>query len=217
MNHPSREEWMSYLYDELTGKQHANLAAHLAVCPECKAQVAEWRGVTQELNAWNVEAKPSRSRFGQPLVRWAAAAALMIGFGFAVGRGLPGPVDVDKVRAAIEPSVRQQLRTEFAQLLRDEVEKSVSATLAASTTKTKEFLGEFAKAYEQNRADDNRAIFSALTKLDSQRVADSASLKRQLDTVAVFSETGLRETQHQLVQLANYTQPAGNPTDSPQQ
>ncbi len=38
MNHPTREEWMSYLYDELTAEEHSGLAAHLAVCPECKTR-----------------------------------------------------------------------------------------------------------------------------------------------------------------------------------
>src|SRR5436309_1782787 len=36
MNHPSREEWMSYLYDELNADQSANLQAHLHTCPDCK-------------------------------------------------------------------------------------------------------------------------------------------------------------------------------------
>jgi len=216
MNHPTRDEWMSYLYDELPSEQHATLGAHLEVCPECKAKITEWRGVTQELSAWKVEVKPARVGFHRPLVRWAAAAALVIGIGFTAGR-LSGPVNTDKLRAAIEPSIRQQLRQEFSRLLQDELEKSSSATLAAANNQSKELIGDLTRGYEQNRADDNQAVYAALNKLNSQRIADLADLKKELDTVALYSEAGFHETQRRFVQLASYTQPAANLTDSPQE
>lgn len=216
MNHPTRDEWMSYLYDELTGEQHTSLAAHLAVCPECNAKIAEWRGVTRVLGAWKVEVKPARVSFHRPLVRWAAAAVLMIGIGFTAGR-LSSPVNAEKLRAAIEPSIRQQLRQEFSQLLKDELEKSSSATLAAANNQSKELVGDFAKACEQNRAEDNQAVYTALNKLNSQRIADLADLKKELDTVALYSEAGFHETQRRFVQLASYSRPAANLTDSSQE
>jgi len=46
-------------------------------------------------------------------------------------------------------------------------------------------------------------------------VANYVSLKKELDTVAVWTDVGLRHAQQQLVQLADYTQPARNST-SPQ-
>src|SRR3989442_1787170 len=86
MNHPTREEWMSYLYDELTAEDHSSLAAHLAVCPDCKTRVSDWRSARKNLDAWQLPARPGRVPFQRPLVRWAAAASLMIGIGFGVGR-----------------------------------------------------------------------------------------------------------------------------------
>jgi cobalamin biosynthesis protein CbiD len=53
------------------------------------------------------------------------------------------------------------------------------------------------------------AVYSALEKIDAQRVADTLSLKTELDIVAVNTDAGLRHTEQQLVQLADYTQPVG--------
>ena len=86
MNHPTREEWMSYLYDELTAEEHSSLAAHLAVCPDCKARINDWRAAGRNLDAWQLPARPARVPLQRPMVRWAAAAALILGIGIGVGR-----------------------------------------------------------------------------------------------------------------------------------
>jgi len=216
MNHPTREEWMSYLYDELTGEEHADLAAHLAVCPECNANVRSWRGLKHDLDAWQLPARTTRKSWNRPIVRWAAAAAIILIAGFGIGRlSASRAANVEQVRAALEPSLRKELRQELSQLLRQQLDQSSTTTLAAAGTQTRDMLGDFVRAYEQNRADDNRAVYAALARLDSERMADSTALKRDLDTVAVYSEAGLRQTQRQLVSLANNTGSSGNPSDLP--
>ncbi len=211
MNHPTREEWMSYLYDELTGEQHAGLEAHLAVCPDCKAGLDQWRTTKVDLDAWCLPAKRAQSPLPRPFVRWAAAAAVMIGVGFGVGRFVPSAsADVDSLRAEIEPSIRQQLRQEFAQTLRSELERASVANLAASNAEARQLVADFVKAYEANRTEDNQAVYNALNKLDTQRLADYATLRKELETVAVLTDVSFRRTQEQLVQLADYAQPVGN-------
>jgi len=210
---------MSYLYDELNGEQHANLAAHLAVCPECKAKVADWRGLKTDLDAWQIAAKPVHVVWNRPWVRWAAAAAVMLSVGFGTGRlSMSASADPEKLRAAIEPSIREQLRTEFVQMLRDESEKASVATLAAANDHAKELVGDFARASEQTRAEDNQAVYTALNKLDAEHVAGLASLRKDVETVAVLTDVGFRQAQRQIYQLADYkTEPAGNISNSPQQ
>jgi len=216
MNHPTREEWMSYLYDELTAEEHSSLAAHLAVCSDCKTRVSDWRAARKNLDAWQLPARPGRLPLQRPLVRWAAAAALMIGIGFGVGRfATPATANAGKIRAAIEPEIRQQLRQEFTQLLRDELDKAASATLAASGEQTKHWVEDYAQALETKRTEDNQAIYAALNKLESQRLADFVSLKKDVDTVAWWTDAGLRRARQELVQLADFTQPA-NSSNSPQ-
>lgn len=219
MNHPTREEWMSYLYDELTGEQHANLAAHLAVCPECKGKVAEWRVLKRDLDAWQIAAKPVHVVWNRAWVRWAAAAVVMLSVGFGTGRlSMSASVDPEKLRAAVEPSIREQLRAEFAQMLRDESEKSSAAALAAANDHTKELVGDFARVYEQNRADDNQAVYAALNKLDAEHVTGLASLRKDVETVAVLTDVGFRQAQRQIYQLADYkAEPAGSISNSPQE
>jgi len=199
---------MSYLYDEVTAEEHSNLAAHLAVCPDCKSRIDDWRVAWTNLDAWQLPAKRPGAAPARPLVRWAAAAALVLGLGFGVGRLASAPVNADKVRAAIEPKIRQELRQEFAEMLRHELDRAASATLAASGDQTRNVLSDYIKAVESKRAQDNQAIYAALDKLESQRIADLLSLKKDVDTVAVLTDAGLR-------QLANYTQPA-NFANSPQ-
>ena len=214
MNHPAREEWMSYLYDELNPEEHGSLAAHLAVCPDCKGKVAEWRAARRDLDAWQVTAKRRRVVPARPLIKWAAAAAIVLAAGVGIGRLTSATPDVRQVRAAIEPEIRQQLHQEFAQLLREELGKSASATLAASDEQTRQLLTEFARAVETKRTEDNQAVYAALNRLESQRVTDYVSLKKDVDTVAVMTDASLRQTQQQLVQLADYSEPA-NPSNSP--
>ena len=181
---------MSYLYDELPAQEQSNLAAHLAVCPECKLKLSDWQAARTNLDAWQLPLKRPRLAPGRPLVKWAAAAAIVLGLGFGMGRLASAPVNAEKLRAEIEPKIRQDLRLEFAQLLKDELDRAASATLAASGEQTRQVVSDYAKA------------------LESQRIADFVSLKKDLDTVAVLTDAGLRSTQQQLVQLADYSQPA---------
>jgi predicted nucleic acid-binding Zn ribbon protein len=216
MNHPTREEWMSYLYDELTSEEHSSLAAHLAVCPECKTRVGDWRAARKNLDAWQLPARPAQARRQRPLLRWAAAATLMIGIGFGMGRfASPATANAGRIRAAIEPEIRQQLRQEFTQLLREELDKAAAETLAASGEQTKHWVEHYAQALEAKRTEDRQAVNAALNKLESQRLADFVSLKKDVDTVAVWTDAGLRRARQELFQLADSTQPA-NISNSPQ-
>src|SRR5438876_3057292 len=145
MNHPTSEKWMSYLYKEVTTEEHSNLAAHLAVCPDCKTKVDEWRVTRTHLDAWQLPAKRPGAAPGRPLVKWAAAAAIVLGLGFGMGRLASAPVNAEKLRAEIEPKIRQDLRLEFAQLLRMELDRAASATLAASGEQTRQVVSDYAK------------------------------------------------------------------------
>jgi len=54
--HPiEQEELMAYLDGELSADQATEALSHLEVCPECQTLAADFRGVSQELLAWEVE------------------------------------------------------------------------------------------------------------------------------------------------------------------
>ena len=102
--HPIEQEGvMAYLDGELPPDQAAQALSHLELCHECQTLVAEFRGVSQELMAWEVESpevgisseinvalgellqKPEAARVGWPRFerrvltsRWVWAGALAI-------------------------------------------------------------------------------------------------------------------------------------------
>src|SRR5438874_1991478 len=88
MTHPTREEWVTYLYDEFDKETRANLTDHLNVCPDCKTTLGKWRGTMAELNEWKVRTRRRSSavQTALPILRWAAAALIVLGFGFVLGR-----------------------------------------------------------------------------------------------------------------------------------
>jgi anti-sigma factor RsiW len=49
------EELMAYLDGELSADQATEALSHLELCPECQSLAADFRGVSQELLAWEVE------------------------------------------------------------------------------------------------------------------------------------------------------------------
>src|SRR5258708_30973385 len=54
--HPiEQEELMAYLDGELPPDQATEALSHLELCPECQTLAADFRGVSQELMAWEVE------------------------------------------------------------------------------------------------------------------------------------------------------------------
>jgi putative zinc finger protein len=54
--HPiEQEELMAYLDGELPPDQAAEALSHLELCPECQTLAADFRGLSQELMAWEVE------------------------------------------------------------------------------------------------------------------------------------------------------------------
>jgi hypothetical protein len=177
MNHPTPEEWMSYLYAETNSKDKAGLTAHLRECDACASRLDQWRSAANHLDGWQIKPRTARSSaagvpglLARPVAQWAAAGLILLG-GFLAGR-LGSTVDARKLRAQIEPEIHRQMINEI----------------------------------EARRQADNRAFAAALQKLNSQRIADYVSLKKELDTVAVLTDAGLRYTERELAQLANYTQ-----------
>jgi hypothetical protein len=216
MNHPKHEEWVPYLFGESKTADRHQLDHHLQSCAECREEVAAWKRSLGRLDAWKLPKAEQPRESVAPLLKWAVAAAvaLVLGVGFSIGRLTSASADVEKVRAAIEPRLRQELRQEFAQALRSEVDKAAAATLAAADKQTEVVL-DYAETLETRHGEDTQAIYAALDKLYAQRLADYLALKQDVDTVALATDAGLRRTEQQLVQLADYSQPVSFP-NSPQ-
>ena len=68
MSHPTREDWVAYLYGEADARDRASFTSHLRDCGECRQQVERWRATMHAMNAWEMApvGKPRRAS----LPRW---------------------------------------------------------------------------------------------------------------------------------------------------
>ena len=179
MNHPKHEEWVPYLYGEARPDTRRHLKAHLKACPECRDEIENWKRSLNRLDAWKVPSSRTASELFAPFLRLAAAAVVILSLGFVAGRFAGLRANAQTVRAAIEPDLRKEIRLEMAQMVTDEVNRASAATLSAA--------GE--------QADRISAAYSQALWF---------SLKKDVDTVAVHVDAGLRDTRQRLNQLVDY-------------
>lgn len=124
MNHPTREQWIDYLYKELPSAELAELKSHAASCAECDAQLASWRDVGAKLDTWEMAAPRSRPVAHRNAVKWGIAAMLLIGFGFGLARFTAPTFDSVQLEKTLRAEFQQQLaavradqNVQFASLL----------------------------------------------------------------------------------------------------
>jgi hypothetical protein len=188
LNHPGRENWMGYLYNEIPRREKAVLDAHLENCDECRAQVRNWQATMGMLDAGQL---PERARgwTPRPLLKWGMAAALVLLLGFAAGRFTsPGHAEVKALRA----SLKSELKTELLAELRQEQQTQLDTIKLDA---------------EEKRALDRKSIYNAIGSLDNVHKADYASLRKELETVALLTQDGFQQEQQQMVTLASLSQP----------
>jgi hypothetical protein len=187
VNHPSTQEWMGYLYDEIAPERKRELHAHLAQCGDCGRQLHQWRTGTVALDEWKLPAPRRKTLLQQPvtMIKWAAAAAVVLCVGIAVGR--------QSSRAAGEVA---ELKTSVAQLT-----QKIESDRAAANDQSLRMLADYAKLDDERRAEEHRTFVAALREMDSRLL----KLRTELETVAVNTETGFRQTKEGLTTLASYT------------
>ncbi len=195
MNHPKREEWVPYLYGEAKPEVRRELQAHLEACPDCRSQLQSWNQSLHRLDHWKLPRWRTGAEWFTPALKWATAAALVLVVGFAIGRMTAAGADAERVRAQLEPKLRETLRQELAQMVRDEVSRTSAATLTAATEHTEKLLAAYNTVQENRRTEDLERLY--------------LTIKNQLDTVAI-------NTQKEFVQLAGYSR-VNDPSRSSQQ
>jgi hypothetical protein len=91
-----REQLLDYLYDEGTPENRRSMERHIESCDDCREELRTFRGVREDLLAWDVPNPPSvwKAFAPAPVVPWhkqvpawamAAAASLMFVVGSAGG------------------------------------------------------------------------------------------------------------------------------------
>ncbi len=208
MSHPSREEWVAFLYGESDPESDKSLTAHLQVCRQCQESIATWRGVMAELDAWQLPRRPTHARQRWRIVRAAAAAILLIALGVTLGRfTAPRAPDGEALRtsleasltSSLEPAIRQRLRRDF-----DELAVQLAWALNAATDLR---LAEFLWLFDAARAEDRQVFGVVLEGLESQRLSDQVQLRNDLVQLAALTGDELLRTKQDVVRLILYGQP----------
>lgn len=200
---------MSFLYGEDSPARHAELGAHLQSCADCRRQVQTWRGSMAALDTWAAP-KPQRRWAPAPAVRWAAAAVVVLGLGIGMGRMTsPAQPDINQLAATLRTEMETKLasaREEFGRSLQQQrtefVEAVHAAAIDAAGEETEHLFARIAKVIDARREADQEIYLAALKQIEDRY----ATLRQDLNTVAVNADDGLLEAREQLVALAAFKQ-----------
>src|SRR5688572_17929444 len=100
MKHLSDEERLNFI----EGNASSDVAEHLKACAECDAEVRAMQQSVERLKSFAWPQPLTRRKVTAPIFRWAAAAAAVLLFGFAVGRA-SGP-SAAEIKAQVAQEVR---------------------------------------------------------------------------------------------------------------
>jgi hypothetical protein len=184
---------MSYLYDESPDASQESLRAHLKDCAACRTQIEMWQDATRQMNQWPLPRRRKVSPFPTAF-RWAAAAAIAALAVIGATNMLALKHEVKQLRADVQGQVQRELNAAFVQVM-EQASKSASAEAQA-------LIAAVAEKLEEKRLNDQQAMLAALQKLNTQRITDYAKLRKELETVAVFSEAGWQHAENQISSLA---------------
>jgi len=160
------------------------------------------------------------------LTKIAAAAVLLIAAGYATGRlSAPRAPDMEQIRAALEPEIRQNLldetkqylqlglasayiriKDELSQQYRQELSRVALRSVAASNAVTNELLTEFIESFNEAQDHDRQLVTAALKQIESRRLQDRTELTNALATLALQTEDEFMRKQD-MAHFLLYTQP----------
>jgi anti-sigma factor RsiW len=196
LNHPSATEWMEFLYGELAPERKRELKSHLNQCAACAEQVTNWRASMSALDEWTLPARHRVRRERQPvlILKWAIAAVVVVGVGFALGRqASPAAGELAALKASVA-----QLTATMEHERGINASNAVVAATAVANAEALRLLSDYAKLNEARRAEDQQAAAVALRAFEARL----ARLRAELETVAVNTEDGFQQTQAGLSRLA---------------
>ena len=168
-----------------------------------------------------------RIKIPNSFTKVAAAAVLLIMTGYATGRLLsPKPPDIEQLRVALEPAIRQnlldemkqywqlgltasysKLKDDLSQQYRSDLNQFAAYTLAASGAATNQRLEELIESINLAQTQDRQWVATALGEIELNRMQDNAQLSNALATFAVQTEDKILRTNQNMAQILSYTQP----------
>jgi hypothetical protein len=195
LSHPTSAEWMAFLYKETASPRRCEMAQHLADCSDCSSRLNAWRTTLSDLDQWAIPAPRRVHQPWFPVPRWAAATALILCVGILVGHAFsPSRREVAALRASV---------AQLSETVQRAGEPGLSATVAAARStanaETLRLLAQYSALQDNQRTADQLAVKDVLDGLDVR----IATLRNELETVAVNTEGSFRQTRQNLAQLVS--------------
>jgi hypothetical protein len=178
MEHPTYEELLTLIEKTGSASSVKALKRHVDQCPQCRAELGAWQTTIRRLEGYGWptlhEVRPALTR---TLLRWSAAAAIILAIGFGLGR-LSRPSS-DQLKQMIAQQVEQQVDSRSSRLVQDTLQ-----------------------AVQWKQTENQRMVFAMLNQLREKHEADFFSLRHDLETAASVADGDLQRSQQQLNQLA---------------
>ena len=171
--------------------------------------------------------KFDKIRLAKRLIKFAAAAVLMLSAGYTIGRLWPSRApNAEQLYAALEPAIRRkvledvqrywlvalansyvQLKDELQQQYRSELSQLAIRVLAATNTVTNQRLERLIEAINATQMQQRDWFTAALEQIELNRLRDKTRLSNSLESLAVLTADELMQTKQDMVQLLSYARP----------
>ena len=194
-----------------------------------EATIEKLNRASEQLNAVEFDQRlynTDRIIMFSSLIKFAAAAVLLIITGFAVGKlTTTQPPNMEEIQATLEPAIRAQLLDEMKQhmqlglangyiRLKDDLTEQYHRDLkqlaadvvTASGSVTNQLLEELIESIYATQTQERQRFVAALEQIEMNRRQDKAQLSNAVMNLAVQTEDQLIRTQQDVEQLRSYKQ-----------
>ena len=198
---------MAFLYGEVTTERKRELETHLAECSDCVAELTNWRSGMAALDDWKLPTTRRTVHRALPVLKWAAAAALVLGAGFWFGRQtFPTSSELAELKKSVAQLAESVQRERGVNLT-----NSVNIATAAANAETLRLLSGYSELQAEQRTTDQQAIALAMRNFETRL----SRLRTELETVALNTENGFEQTRENMTRLASFSAPLPNNGDTP--
>jgi negative regulator of sigma E activity len=196
---------MAFLYGEVAPERKRALDQHLAECSVCTKQVSAWRSGMSALDDWKIPTTRATTPWALPLLKWAAAAAVVLCVGFVLGRQTsPASAELTELKASVT-----QLADTLKRQQGEQLTNTVTLATAAANAETVRLLSGYSQLQAEQRYSDQQTIGVTLRGFETRL----NRLRTELETVALNTENGFEQTHDNLTRLASYSAPVPKDTD----
>jgi len=151
----------------------------------------------------------NRIKITKGLIKYAAAAVILITAGYAIGRfSAPKAPDIEQLQATLEPAIRQNLLQEMGQYMQVGLAGGYAQIKNELQQQYRRDLSDFAiQTLAASSAVTNERLQELINAINTSQTHDRQWFATALETLALQTEGELKRTRQDMAQLLSYTQP----------